>query len=267
MTQGQREFRKKPVVISAIQLRPDTVGDCQEFVGAKEKGAFHECGMGIDVADGQFKITTLEGVMVANLGDWIIRGVSGEFYPCKPDIFEKTYEPAILTPSPTKDKRYDLPICPRCNAEMCEIAVDRLTVLEGYAWACKCTNADFQKGFSVAPSPDPIDAITPTKGETWEQAYERLNPDDKRPEFDEGFNHEFNREALCEWYENVLAWANTLHRPEVLAEGCVGDVIYDGDGRAYFRLILGGRANFYRLELPGINPGQTVKVALVKVSE
>ncbi|WP_204664866.1 hypothetical protein [Dyadobacter sandarakinus] len=39
-------------------------------------------------------IPTLEGVMEASLGDWIIRGVNGEFYPCKPDIFEKTYEPA-----------------------------------------------------------------------------------------------------------------------------------------------------------------------------
>ena len=38
------------------------------------------------------KIQTLEGVMTASLGDWIIKGVSGEFYPCKPDIFEKTYQ-------------------------------------------------------------------------------------------------------------------------------------------------------------------------------
>lgn len=38
------------------------------------------------------KIETLEGVMDASIGDWIIKGVNGEFYPCKPDIFEKTYE-------------------------------------------------------------------------------------------------------------------------------------------------------------------------------
>jgi hypothetical protein len=38
------------------------------------------------------KIKTLEGVMTANIGDWIIQGVNGEIYPCKPDIFEKTYE-------------------------------------------------------------------------------------------------------------------------------------------------------------------------------
>ena len=42
-----------------------------------------------------FIINTLEGEHIASKGDWIIRGVNGEFYPCKPDIFEKTYEPAI----------------------------------------------------------------------------------------------------------------------------------------------------------------------------
>ena len=40
------------------------------------------------------EVETLEGVMVANKGDWIIKGVQGEIYPCKPDIFEQTYEPA-----------------------------------------------------------------------------------------------------------------------------------------------------------------------------
>lgn len=46
------------------------------------------------VATDGLKIFTLEGAMMANIGDWIIRGVNGEYYPCKPDIFEKTYEPA-----------------------------------------------------------------------------------------------------------------------------------------------------------------------------
>lgn len=43
--------------------------------------------------EGKIYIETLEGVMTATEGDWIIKGVNGEFYPCKPDIFEKTYEP------------------------------------------------------------------------------------------------------------------------------------------------------------------------------
>ena len=89
------QYRKKPVVIEAIQLTAETVQECYDFVGAK--GNFSECGMGIDPADGQFKITTLEGVHTASVGDWIIKGVKGEFYPCKPDIFEKTYDSEVTT--------------------------------------------------------------------------------------------------------------------------------------------------------------------------
>jgi hypothetical protein len=89
-----KKFRKKTVVIEAVQLREDTVGDCYVFLDVAGKGNFPETGFGIDPADGQFKITALEGVEVADIGDWIIKGVNGEFYPCKPDIFEKTYEPA-----------------------------------------------------------------------------------------------------------------------------------------------------------------------------
>ena len=48
--------------------------------------------MGIDPEDGQFKLTTLEGVMTVSVGDWIIRGIKGEYYPCKDDIFTATYE-------------------------------------------------------------------------------------------------------------------------------------------------------------------------------
>ena len=89
------QYRKKPVVIEAVQLTAETVQECYDFVGAK--GNFPECGMGIDPADGQFKITTLEGVHTASVGDWIIKGVNGEFYPCKPDIFEKTYDSETTT--------------------------------------------------------------------------------------------------------------------------------------------------------------------------
>ena len=89
------QYRKKPVVIEAIQLTEETVQECYDFVGAK--GNFPECGMGIDPADGQFKITTLEGVHTASVGDWIIKGVKGEFYPCKPDIFEQTYDAEVTT--------------------------------------------------------------------------------------------------------------------------------------------------------------------------
>ena len=85
-----QKFRKKPVVIEAIQLTAETLQECYNFVGAK--GNFPECGKGIDPTDGQFKVSTLEGVMIVSLDDYIIKGIQGEFYPCKPDIFEATYE-------------------------------------------------------------------------------------------------------------------------------------------------------------------------------
>lgn len=86
------KYRKKPVVIEAVQLTMQTGDECYEFMGITNKGNFPGCGNGIDPADGKYKITTLEGVMVVSLGDWIIKGIKGEFYPCKPDIFENLYE-------------------------------------------------------------------------------------------------------------------------------------------------------------------------------
>lgn len=60
-------------------------------------------GWRIDPADGSLVIRTLEGDMHANPGDWIIRGVAGELYPYRQDIFEQTYEPARCTPEPDSD--------------------------------------------------------------------------------------------------------------------------------------------------------------------
>lgn len=88
-----KKYRKKPVVIEAIELMESgqNIQEVYDFCGL-DVGNFPERGIGIDPDDGHFKITTLEGVMKANLGDYIIKGVKGEFYPCKPDIFEETYE-------------------------------------------------------------------------------------------------------------------------------------------------------------------------------
>ena len=81
------KFRKKPVVIEAIRFMGDNVDDCLDFIGAPRED-------GEDLADfATIDIDTLEGTMSTNPGDWIIRGVAGEFYPCKPDIFDATYEP------------------------------------------------------------------------------------------------------------------------------------------------------------------------------
>lgn len=91
ITHPVRMYRKKPVVISAIKWDGDAVSTIQveKFVG-KELEVVGVIGM--DSSTGGLIIPTLEGSMKASIGDYIIRGVNGEFYPCKPDIFEKTYE-------------------------------------------------------------------------------------------------------------------------------------------------------------------------------
>lgn len=78
-------FRRKPVEVEAIQYRAGE--EPYELAADVIAGrvSYHE--------DDTMLISTLEGVMAARPGDWIIRGVKGELYPCKPDIFEKIYEP------------------------------------------------------------------------------------------------------------------------------------------------------------------------------
>lgn len=94
-----QQFVKKPVTISAVQWTGDNLPDVIDFTGKHPR--WHEWFSDMDEyvshvrADGnKFKIFTLEGVIDALPGDWIIRGVQGEHYPCKPDIFAATYEPA-----------------------------------------------------------------------------------------------------------------------------------------------------------------------------
>lgn len=86
-------FRKKPVVVEAFRLGeewPDWWADAVTSCVVTTHNTDGRWRGGPDYAD----ITTLEGTMRAYFGDWIIRGVKGEIYPCKPDIFEATYEPA-----------------------------------------------------------------------------------------------------------------------------------------------------------------------------
>ena len=83
-----KKYRKKPVVVEAIRLTPETFGDILLWIG---RDAFVKA----RATDPVFiVISTLEGNMRASNGDYIIKGVNGEFYPCKSDIFEKTYEVA-----------------------------------------------------------------------------------------------------------------------------------------------------------------------------
>jgi hypothetical protein len=77
------KFRKKPVVIDAVQWLGGNFIAIDEFITVPHSTF---------PAEGKIIIPTLEGDMLASIDDWIIRGVNGEFYPCKPDIFEKTYD-------------------------------------------------------------------------------------------------------------------------------------------------------------------------------
>jgi hypothetical protein len=84
------KFRKKPVVIEAIQWTGSNYEEVSEFMQT-QRGT-------VDIDDPlnpALLVHTTEGVMKASPGDWIIRGVKGEYYPCKPDIFEMTYEPVM----------------------------------------------------------------------------------------------------------------------------------------------------------------------------
>lgn len=74
------KYIKKPVEIEAIQLNFATLQECLTFCQGK-----------INTLTGKFEIKTLEGVMTADIGDFIIKGIKGEFYPCKPEIFKASY--------------------------------------------------------------------------------------------------------------------------------------------------------------------------------
>ncbi|MEM7142099.1 MAG: hypothetical protein AAF548_13835 [Actinomycetota bacterium] len=94
---GPRAFRKKPVVIEAMLW--DGSADSAEAVLGWMHGFATDgepLAEFVDPRDGdaEFAIHTLEGRLTASPGDWIIRGVANEFYACKPDIFDETYEPA-----------------------------------------------------------------------------------------------------------------------------------------------------------------------------
>lgn len=93
-------WRKKPVEVEAQQATAETLH--QVFLWVAGYVGTYDCtaadkpthGVSIDPDGGVMVIATLEGEMRVSPGDWVIRGVQGEFYPCKPDIFAATYEPA-----------------------------------------------------------------------------------------------------------------------------------------------------------------------------
>lgn len=89
------QYRKKPVVVEAIQLTVDNFQVVENFIGVGENTHRHYNNE-VDYLNHKnpsgLHIKTLEGLMIGSVGDYIIKGVKGEFYPCKPDIFEATYD-------------------------------------------------------------------------------------------------------------------------------------------------------------------------------
>ena len=90
------KFRKKPVVIEARQWdgTADGASPIIDWILTGEHAArYHDASDDVPRARTEIAIDTLEGTITASPGDYVIRGVQGEFYPCKPDIFEATYDP------------------------------------------------------------------------------------------------------------------------------------------------------------------------------
>lgn len=103
-------FRKKPVMIEAFQMSRAGRADNSEWpdwlheawqLGPGEVNALWPCMYPESDGADTLVIGTLEGSLSVSWGDWIIRGVAGEIYPCKPDIFAATYEPVDDPPKPT----------------------------------------------------------------------------------------------------------------------------------------------------------------------
>ena len=83
-------FMKRPVIVEAVQYH-----GTGEIEGPPWIGEAIQAGVLISTDSGQLGVHTLEGIMFVSPGDWIIRGIRGELYPCKPDIFSETYQEVI----------------------------------------------------------------------------------------------------------------------------------------------------------------------------
>ncbi len=94
------KWQKKPVIIKARQMTVETIEDVEAWCGGCIKG------IKLPREEWIIHIETLEGEMRADMNDWIIKGIRGEFYPCKPDIFMETYDkvsPAYVSDNPNGD--------------------------------------------------------------------------------------------------------------------------------------------------------------------
>lgn len=85
-------YRKRPVEVEAIQFTGENVGEILRFTGTERAEPVFSPAHRAGFSSPHIRITTLEGVMEAHKGDWIIRGVEGEVYPCQDSIFRATYD-------------------------------------------------------------------------------------------------------------------------------------------------------------------------------
>lgn len=116
-----KRYRKKPVVIDAMQFDGGNYPEIVSWIDETRDRVTHAYGQGADLY-----IETLEGTMHVSKGDFVIKGVQGEFYPCKPDIFEATYEEAELPPAAAK-------------------VFIRPAKLSGWKWECVCWTSGVER--------------------------------------------------------------------------------------------------------------------------
>ena len=122
------KYRKKPVVIEAVLWTGKNHREIWNFLTGKEDEYIRTDADTFYIdhskVEGGLVINTLEGEHIASIGDYIIKGVNGEFYPCKPDIFEKTYEPKFShycewCASPLYDEEWEsgIRLCKMCRED------------------------------------------------------------------------------------------------------------------------------------------------------
>jgi hypothetical protein len=148
-------YRKKSVVVEAVQFTGSNRREVLQFIypSMSEDGLHGAEEMALPVVIG-----TLEGDMTVSPGDWIIRGVKGEVYPCKPDIFQATYEPVAAcgrcgqpVAQPGMTRRDGQPVA---RAQWCDACLDRCHEATDFGHICQvCASPDEarRRGWAVAP--------------------------------------------------------------------------------------------------------------------
>ena len=135
-----KSFVKKPVSVQAVQWTGENVKELSEFMDERKPDGTINRSFVIygDSRNPCLVIPTLEGDHYARIGDWIIRGIKGEFYPCKPDIFEKTYE--------EKDE-YVKRFIVFTNDELDKIKSDEIVTLKMNSEVIYCVSEDWMKQY------------------------------------------------------------------------------------------------------------------------